>query len=160
MRAALLQRAFSMLDSLARLRGRQKLPAHLLYGVQGEDAAYFHLLSQGYNVVARRWSTRKLRGDVDLIAWQGELLCFFEVKTRTSRDLTPAHTAVDQHKRRILRSLARAYVRQLSRNTSTAARPNLRFDVIAVYLIPGHQPEIEHYENSFGWDEQRDRYKD
>ena len=158
-RAALLQRAFSMLDSLARRRSHQKAPAHLATGTQGEDAAVFHLLNKGYNVVARRWSARKLRGDVDLIAWQGELLCFFEVKTRTSRDLTPAHVAVDQHKRRILRSLARAYLRQLPRNASATARPNLRFDVIAVYLIPGREPEIEHYENSFGWYEQRARYE-
>ncbi len=155
MRAALIQRAFSILDSLARRRRREKVPAHLLVGVQGEDAAFFHLCSKGYNVVARRWSARKLRGDVDLIAWQGQLLCFFEVKTRTSRDLTPAHAAVDQHKRRVLRSLARAYLRQLPRNASTGIRPNVRFDVIAVYLIPGHDPEIEHFENSFGWSEQR-----
>ena len=155
-RAALVQRAFSMLDSLVRRRAREKAPAHLLIGVQGEDAAFFHLLSKGYNVVARRWSARKLPGDVDLIAWQGDLLCFFEVKARTKRDLTPAHVAVDQHKRRVLRRLARAYLRQLPRNASAVPRPNVRFDVIAVYLIPGCDPEIEHFENSFGWSERRD----
>ena len=159
MRAALVQRAFSMLNSLVRFRGREKAPAHLVVGVQGEDAAFFHLHSKGYKVVARRWSARKLRGDVDLIAWRGNLLCFFEVKTRTARDLTPAHVAVDQHKRRMLRSLARAYLRQLPRKDSSGARPNVRFDVIAVYLIPGQKPEIEHYENSFGWDEQRNWYE-
>ena len=159
MRAALVQRAFSMLNSLVRIRGREKVPAHLVVGVQGEDAAFFHLLSKGYKVVARRWSARKLPGDVDIIAWQGQLLCFFEVKARTKRDLTPAHVAVDQHKRCILRRLARAYLRQLPRNISPSMRPNVRFDVIAVYLIPGRDPEIEHYENSFGWDERRDRYE-
>jgi putative endonuclease len=156
MRAALVQRAFSMLSTLVRIRGREKAPAHLVVGVQGEDAAFFHLLSKGYKVVARRWSARKLPGDVDLIAWQGQLLCIFEVKTRTKRDLTPAHVAVDQHKRRVLRRLARAYLRQLPRNASTVTRPNVRFDVIGVYLIPGRDPEIEHFENSFGWSDQRD----
>jgi putative endonuclease len=159
MRAALVQRAFFILDSLVRRRGREKAPAHLLIGVQGEDAAFFHLLSKGYNVVARRWSARKLPGDVDLIAWQGELLCFFEVKTRTKRDLTPAHVAVDQRKRRVLRRLARAYLQQLPRKDSAVTRPNVRFDVIGVYLIPGRAPEIEHFENSFGWSEQRDWYE-
>ncbi|MGA2250279.1 YraN family protein [Terracidiphilus sp.] len=159
MRAALVQRAFSMLTSLVRLRGREKAPAHLVVGVQGEDAAFFHLLSKGYNVVARRWSARKLPGDVDIIAWQGQLLCFFEVKARTKRDLTPAHVAVDQHKRRVLRRLARAYLRQLPQGASLNLRPNVRFDVIAVYLIAGQKAEIEHFENSFGWDERRSRYE-
>jgi putative endonuclease len=159
MRAALIQRAFSMLNSLVRRRGLEKAPAHLVTGVQGEDAAFFHLLSKGYKVVARRWSARKLPGDVDLIAWQGQLLCIFEVKTRTKRDLTPAHVAVDQHKRRVLRRLARAYLRQLPQKASPNTRPNVRFDVIAVYLIPGCAPEIEHFENSFGWSEQRDWYE-
>jgi len=159
MRAALIQRAFFILDSLVRRRGRERLPAHLVAGIQGEDAAFFYLYSKGYKVVARRWSARKQRGDVDLIAWHGQLLCFFEVKARTSRDLTPAHVAVDQHKRRMLRRLARAYLRQLPRNASSGIRPNVRFDVIAVYLIPGRDPEIEHFENSFGWSEQRDRYE-
>ncbi len=153
MRAAFLQRAFSMLNSLARRRSRDSTPVHLTIGIDGEDAAFFHLVSKGYKVVARRWSARKLPGDVDLIAWQGTLLCFFEVKTRTQRDMTPAHAAVDQHKRRVLRRLASAYLRQLPRKN---ARPNVRFDVIGVYLIPGSSPEIEHYENSFGWSERRD----
>ena len=152
MRAALLERAFSMLDSVASRRGRTAMPAHLAVGVEGEDAAFFHLLRAGYTVVARRWSAGNLPGDVDLIAWHGNLLCFFEVKTRTNRDETPAESAVDQHKRRVLRRLARAYLRQLDSPEQQA-----RFDVISVYLSPGRKPEIVHFENAFGWGEQRDR---
>ena len=50
-------------------------------------------------MVARRWSSGDVPGDVDLIAWQGPMLCFIEVKTRTAHDMTPAETAVDAHKR-------------------------------------------------------------
>jgi putative endonuclease len=153
MRAALMERAFTALDSLARRRGSQTTPTHLTTGTQGEDAAFFHLLRKGYTVVARRWSAGNLPGDVDLIAWHGDLLCFLEVKTRTERDETPAHAAVNQHKRRVLRRLARAYLRQLP----NSAPPNVRFDVVSVYLIPGRNPEIEHYENAFSWSEQRDQ---
>jgi putative endonuclease len=154
MRAALLERTFSALDSLAR-SCRETTPTHLVTGTRGEDAAFFHLLSKGYTVVARRWSAGNLPGDVDLIAWQGDLLCFFEVKTRTARDATPAHAAVDGHKRRTLRRLARAYQRQLAKPEP----PQTRFDVISVYLVPGHAPQIEHYENAFGSTEQRDYYE-
>jgi putative endonuclease len=151
MRAALLERAFSALDSVTRRDARTTTPAHLVVGAEGEDAAFFHLLRAGYIIVARRWSAGNLPGDVDLIAWHGNLLCFFEVKTRTSRDETPAESAVDQHKRRVLRRLARAYLRQLGGTEQQA-----RFDVISVYLTQGHKPEIQHFENAFGWQEWRD----
>ena len=147
-----LERTLAGLDSAARRRGRQaKLPTHLLTGIEGEDAAYFYLRRKGYTVVARRWSAGDLAGDVDLIAWQGPLLCFVEVKTRTAHDLTPAEAAVDSHKRSILRRLARRYVRQLPQQTP----PQVRFDVVSVYLVPGEEKEFVHFENAFGWTERR-----
>ena len=147
-----LDRALSSLDRIARRRGREvTLPAHLLTGIEGEDAAYFHLRRKGYIMVARRWSAGNLPGDIDLIAWQGELLCFIEVKTRTARDLSPAEIAVDSHKRHTLRRLARQYVRQLP----LPQAPEVRFDVMSVYLEPGRKKEFEHFENAFGWSERR-----
>jgi putative endonuclease len=121
----------------------------LIVGLQGEDAAYFHLRRKGYTVVARRWSAGNLPGDLDLIAWQGELLCFFEVKTRTAHDNTPAEAAIDFHKRNTLRRVAGQYMRQLSFEIG----PQARFDVISVYLTPGQSPEFTHFENAFGWRE-------
>lgn len=150
MRAVLLERACSALDSVSRRSGVDG-PVHLAVGTEGEDAAFFHLLRAGYTVVARRWSAGNLPGDMDLIAWHGDLLCFFEIKTRTSHDETPAETAIDRHKRGVLRRLARAYLRQLGQSE----QPPTRFDAISVYLIPGHKPEIEHFENAFGWQEWR-----
>ena len=110
-----------------------------------------YLRRKGYTLVARRWSAGNLPGDLDLIAWQGPLLCFFEVKTRTARDTTPAEAAVDAHKRNILRRLAGQYVRQLPQETA----PQARFDVISVYLVKGQMPEFTHFENAFGWNEAR-----
>ncbi len=127
------------LEWIARLRGRLAVtPAHLAIGIEGEDAAFFYLGRKGYAVVARRWSSGNRLGDIDLIAWQGKLLCFFEVKTRTARDDTPAEVAVDGHKRNILRQLARQYIRQLP----LEAHPQVRFDVISVYLVPGEEQQI------------------
>ena len=54
-----------------------------------------------------------MQGDVDLIGWDGDVLCFVEVKTRTQRDSTPAESAVDEDKRSVVRDLARAYLRTL-----------------------------------------------
>jgi putative endonuclease len=149
-----LERLLAGLDSLARRRGRaDALPPHLAVGLKGEDAANFYLRRKGYTIAARRWSSGNLPGDLDLIAWQGQLLCFVEIKTRTARDLTPAEASVDWHKRKVLRRLARQYVRQLPLEIP----PQVRFDVVSVYLVPGKEKEFEHFENAFGWSERRGR---
>ena len=149
-----LERGLAGLDRMAALRGRvESLPGHLVTGIEGEEAAFFHLRRKGYTVVARRWSSGDAPGDVDLIAWQDSLLCFIEVKTRTARDVTPAEVAVDSHKRQTLRRLARRYVHQLPQETP----PQVRFDVVSVYLVPGQQRQIEHFESAFGWNEGRGR---
>lgn len=153
MRLTLLGGSIDMLAALARFRGRAApLPAHLVIGLDGEDAVFFYLRRKGYTVVARRWSSGILPGDIDLIAWQQSMLCFFEVKTRTARDMTPAESAVDSHKRSTLRRLARHYVRQLPQDSL----PQVRFDVVSVYLVPGKEKVFEHFESAFGWTEQRE----
>lgn len=151
-RAGWLERALAGLGGFARRRGRSNVAAHLSTGIEGEDAAFFFLRRKGYAVVARRWSSGDRPGDIDLIAWQGQVLCFVEVKTRTAQDMTPAETAVDRHKRYTLRRLATQYLRQLPQ----PERPPVRFDVISVYLVPGREREFAHFENAFGWEEQRE----
>ncbi|HUX44012.1 MAG TPA: YraN family protein [Terracidiphilus sp.] len=153
-RLNLLEKSVARLDAWTRRRSRRAgLPQHLVTGLDGEDAAFFHLRRNGYTVVARRWSSGEVPGDVDLIAWQGPMLCFIEVKTRTARDERPAESAVDQHKRNILRRLARRYVRQLPQPLP----PPVRFDVMSVYLVPGEPRQIDHFTNAFGWSEGRER---
>jgi putative endonuclease len=131
----------------ARRRRAPALPPHLATGLLGERAALFELRRRGYIVVAQRWTTPRLRGDVDLIAWQGDRLCFIEVKTRTARDLTPAESAVDDDKRRMLRNLARAYLRAFPERE----RPTIpiRFDVVSVYSV-GDATEFDLFPDAFG----------
>lgn len=136
------------LDALSdRLRGPE-VTAHLSTGMRGEREALFHLRKLGYVVVARRWKTPKLRGDVDLIAWDGEWLCFVEVKTRSSRNVAPAEAAVDEEKQRMLRRMARAYVRRFPEPARSAVQ--VRFDVVSVYLQTAGN-EFEVYRGAFRW---------
>jgi putative endonuclease len=53
----------------------------------------------------------------------------------------------------MLRRLARQYVRQLPQPTA----PQVRFDVISVYLVPGQKKEFVHFEGAFGWSDWRDQ---
>jgi putative endonuclease len=127
-------------------------PQHLIVGERGEEIVYWHLQRQGWMVLARRWRRSPEHGDLDLIALDGSTLSFIEVKTRTSRGMVPAQLAVDQGKRRMLRKMARLYIRSLPREV----RPTrTRFDVVVVYLIPGEQEAIELRRNAFGWSERR-----
>jgi len=119
----------------ARMRRGPATASHLATGLDGERAAYFELKRRGLKVVARRWTNARVRGDVDLIGWDGDLLCFIEVKTRTARDLSPAESAVDEEKRMMVRNLARAYLRSLPESQRATAR--VRFDVVSVYSIDG-----------------------
>jgi putative endonuclease len=130
---------------------RRRAPAtagHLEVGLRGERAAMFELQRRGHIVVARRWTSTRMRGDVDLIAWDGDRLCFVEVKTRTAHDMSPAESAVDEDKRRMLRGLAKAYLRAFPE----AERKTIpvRFDVVSVYLI-GKTTEFEVFSGAFGW---------
>ena len=121
-------------------------------GIDGETAAFAYLMRKGYIVVARRWSSGDVPGDIDLIAWQGPMLCFVEVKTRTAHDASPAEIAIDSHKRNTLRRLARRYVSQLT----VEIAPPVRFDVVSVYLVPGKEREFQHFEGAFGWSEREE----
>ena len=129
---------------------RDRLPAHLRTGLSGEREALLYLRREGSVVVARRWTSGRLRGDLDLVAWEGDTVCFVEVKTRSERNAAdPAETAVDRAKRRVLRRLAWAYLRTLP--SEVRERAGVRFDVLAVYLRPPHPPEFEHFRGAFGW---------
>lgn len=138
------RRAYTWLRSIA--DRRSPLPAHLLTGERGEDAAFFHLRRLGYTIVARRWRSERLAGDIDLVAWDGPTLVLFEVKTRTSRGITSADLAVDPQKQRMLRKMASAYIKQFP-EPFRASVP-VRFDVLSVYMLPTGT-EFEHLPNAF-----------
>ncbi|HEX3967667.1 MAG TPA: YraN family protein [Edaphobacter sp.] len=141
--------AIRRMDILAerRVRGRG-VTEHLATGKRGEREALFHLRKQGYTVVARRWKSAKLWGDIDLIGWDGEWLCFIEVKTRSGRDLVAAEAAVDRDKREMLRRMARAYLRGFPEKLRTEVP--VRFDVVSVYLTASGV-EFDLFRGAFGW---------
>ena len=146
---AMQARVLRGLDGLAARRGRAAVP-HLATGLRGEREALFHLRELGYVMVARRWKSVRLRGDVDLIGWDGECLCFVEVKTRTGRNvMEPAESAVDEDKQRMLRKMAQAYLKGFPRELREAVR--VRFDVVSVYLQAAG-PEFEVRKGAFGWE--------
>lgn len=96
-------------------------------GRRGEEDAYCHLRKLGYTMVERNFRSPRCHGEIDLIGWEGDVLCFIEVKTRTSRDVKPPEAAVDRHKRREIAEVARVYLRRLPPSCQW------RFDIVSVY---------------------------
>jgi Holliday junction resolvase-like predicted endonuclease len=82
-------------------------------GQWGEEEAYFYLKELGYVIVARNFRSPRCRGEIDLIGWEQDILCFVEVKTRSSRDVKTAEAAVDRHMRREVAMVIREYLRRL-----------------------------------------------
>src|SRR5438270_12785873 len=108
------QIALSLLDRItAKNTSPQATAAHLRTGRRGEEDAYFYLRRRGYVMVARNYRTARHHGEIDLIGWDKDVLCFVEVKTRTTRDVKPAAAAVDRKKRRDIKTVSRDYLRSL-----------------------------------------------
>jgi len=118
-------------------------PRHQRIGARGEEEAYFHLRQLGYVMVARNFRCPRSRGEIDLIGWDEDVLCFIEVKTRTSLDVKPPEAAVDRHKRREIAEVAREYRRRLPPSCQW------RFDIVSVYYDRfASRPQIEVFRNA------------
>jgi putative endonuclease len=138
------RRILHVIDSVTNiLPHRVSVPEHIDTGLKGEEEAYFYLRRRGYVIIARNYRGTNSRGELDLVGWEGETLCFVEVKTRTAHDVKPAEAAVDEVKQRDLCRVAREFLRRIKDN------PPFRFDVVSVYLEPAQPPQIELFKNAF-----------
>lgn len=151
----ILKLALGTLERLRRVTASRKRK-HLDTGRKGETAAYLLLRKRGYNVVATNYRAPRDRGEIDLIAWDGDVLCFVEVKTRVGLGLTPPEAAVDAEKRKHIRSVARAYLRRLRGER----RPSCRFDIVSVTFFEDRDPELRLIKGAFHWKARSQREDD
>ena len=112
-------------------------------GKRGEDIARDFLRGQGYRVLARNFRGPH-RGEVDLIARDGRLLLFVEVKTRRAGGRIRGLDAVDRDKQKLIERGANAWLKRLG----TRDLP-WRFDVIEVILEDGRKPRVNHVRDAF-----------
>ena len=156
--ARLTQATLHALDWLsARFLAPDQTAEHLKTGRRGEEAAYFYLRRHGYTIIARNYRSPNHRGELDLVGWvrdtDGEdVLCFIEVKTRTTRAIKPAEAAVDRDKEDDLRRVAWDFLRHMPESCGRGTKParlshdevDCRGDVLAVYYDRGFsQPTFE-----------------
>jgi len=118
---------------------------HIETGNKGESIAKAYILEQGYQLLEENW--RFSRAEIDLIAMDGEVLVFVEVKTRSTTLFGAPELAVTEKKQNLLADAANVYMEQINHDWE------IRFDIITIILKPKtHQ--LKHFKDAFfpGWD--------
>ncbi len=110
-------------------------------GIRGEVLAARYLREQGYQMVNGNYRTHL--GEVDIIALDGEILVFFEVKTRTPDSFGEPLDSVDHHKQRRILAAAKQFT--ASRHYTGA----VRFDVLEVLLHRDESGDVRHIKDAF-----------
>ena len=111
-------------------------------GQWGEALAAEYLRAHGYRLAAYSYQCRF--GEIDLIAWDGEVLCFVEVKMRTNMDMALPREYVTAKKQARLRKAALCYLAQYGYDCPC------RFDVAEVCAEHGRENvRIEYLQDAF-----------
>jgi putative endonuclease len=115
-------------------------------GVRGETYAYWYFRRHGYIIVARNFTTPGLKGELDLVGYDGKILAFVEVKTRVTgdREFPSPESAVTADKRYYLARMARQFLR--ARRAQGAPH---RFDILAIESRPGRPPQVRLHKAAF-----------
>jgi putative endonuclease len=113
-----------------------------IFGQEGESAAEQYLQRKGYRILAR--NLRSSVGELDLVAEEGQVLVFVEVKARRTDAFGGAIYAVHQRKQEKLIQLAAQYL----------ARHHIkdrlcRFDVVLLQGDETAPTQVEHIQNAF-----------
>src|SRR5215510_15511583 len=106
-------------------------------GQHGEQMAVQFLQHQGYRILHQNYRCRG--GEVDIVAWDGSTLVFIEVKTKGQTVFGAPQAMVDARKQKKIAHVAMVYVQQHQLQDI-----NIRFDVVAITLLPGMPPEMTH----------------
>jgi len=115
-------------------------------GIRGETYAYWYLRRHGYVFVARNYSPRGIKGELDLVGYDGKTLAFVEVRTRTLREELTAlpELSITTDKQRVVIRTAQRFIAERHINTDTC-----RFDVLAIDNAPGQSPVVRLHKDAF-----------
>ena len=116
-------------------------------GRYGEELAARHLVDSGLVILDRNW--RCADGELDIVACDGEVLVFCEVKTRSSSGFGDPSEAVGAQKASRLRRLALRWLAQQQEFGNRSFWPQLRFDVISVLCERQSAPKVNHVRAAF-----------
>ena len=131
------------------LAGEAKKLAARSTGVRGETYAYWYLRRHGYVFVAKNYTPRGIKGELDLVGYEGKTLAFVEVRTRTVKEEAAAlpELSVTKEKQRLVVRTAQRFLSE--RHVGECP---LRFDVLAIDNRPGLPPVVRLHKDAFSPD--------
>jgi putative endonuclease len=100
-------------------------PTTIATGADNEDIAETYLRRRGYRIIERNFKTKI--GELDIIAREGGVLCFVEVRSRTSIHYGDAIESVDHFKRARVSRMAQLYL-----TWRGPVSESVRFDVLGI----------------------------
>ena len=98
------------------------------FGTIGENIASKHLEEKGYRIITRNFRVSRI-GEIDIIGWDGEFLCFIEVKARTNNHFGTPADAVSPSKQATIRRIAQLFMQQYRYFENP-----VRFDVVELIM--------------------------
>lgn len=113
------------------------------WGAIWEAVAEEALLRDGYVIVERNW--RGAHGEIDRIAWERDVLCFIEVRARSTKVFGFPSSTIGRRKQVRVARAAHAYLTRFASRT----RPLARFDVVSIVDHGRGHPEIVIIKNAF-----------
>ena len=115
--------------------------------VRGETYAYWYLGRNAYVFVARNYTPRGIKGELDLVGYDGNTLPFVEVRTRTVQEELPAlpELSVTREKQSVVIRTAQRFLAE--RRPPESPR---WFDVVAIDNIPWQPPVVRLHKDAFG----------
>ena len=129
----------SLFDGIRHRIQRKRWTLERANGAIAEDRAMRFLQSQKFIIVGKNFLPANGRGEIDLIAWDGDTLVFVEVKSAVDDERGTPDRAIDRYKRERLEWSARAYLAK-----ARVPWERSRFDVVTVV-----GETIEHYPAAF-----------
>jgi putative endonuclease len=109
-------------------------------GRLGESLAVRHLQRRGWTIVER--NVRSRFGEIDIVAEDGAVLVFLEVRARSGRAFGTPEESITWAKRERMARCAWAYLSNLPQ-----PEREWRIDLIAIELVHGHVARLEHHEH-------------
>jgi putative endonuclease len=129
-------------DAARQFRERRSLSPEAALGRRGEDYAHRYLRRAGFTVLARNYRPGGGEAEVDIVARDGDIVVFVEVKSRSSAEFGAPDRAIDTAKQRNITRAARSYA-------TKAGIPwnQVRFDTISIVFT--EPPSIIHHQDAF-----------
>ncbi len=110
-------------------------------GQWGEEAACNHLTSLGYLILERQW--RFSKAEIDIIAKEGDVLVFVEVKTKSYNFFGEPEESISLQKEKLIIDGALRYMEKINHEWE------IRFDIISILVDAQNNFVLKHFKDAF-----------